>query len=412
MNLLDLFLNISIIICLGVLVFILFYKSKPTIEENFQIVETKYSIQPTIYEISLEALYSNNKKLLCNIIPILKENACMEDGIPIKKEKFPVHLFKGPDSIIYAVFNDGAIYRKNSMTTGIWNGPLDNSMPNNSRTPLRMITLSPNGNEYLGVGFDNRLYIKRANEAGFLDITTPWELVSNNNNIIYVITNPSNNRLIGVNKEGQLLIKETEDITSDFILLPRLSVSVLKLFFDNSGYMLVLDDKFNLWQMADKDWQNSDIDFKKGSNPTRINDILYDNDGKLYGIVFPLNPTKLQLMKQNTFYFLSVFLPLLNNSKTSDDINFVMNDNSILLAKSGVDFSKVENIDDSLDNDIQQAKIRNDLENKRKLREFCALKKKDYDPRKMENYELLEDIDNNNKKIADLNTVLQKLKQY
>jgi hypothetical protein len=68
--------------------------------------------------------------------------------------------------------------------------------------------------------------------------------------------------------------------------------------------------------------------------------------------------------------------------------------------------------DNELDDDIEHARVVNDMDNTRKLRAFCASKKRDYDPRKMENYELIEDIDNNNKKIAELQSVLNKLKAY
>ena len=373
-----------------------------------------YKTTATIYEKSLELFYGNSQRLMCNMLPNLTDESCLVDGVPIKKDKFPVHLFKDPDSIILGVFNDGAIYKKTSMRTGIWSGPIDGSMPNGGRTPLRMITISANGNEFLGVGFDNKLYIKNPNSANELDINSPWQLVNNNKDLIYVITDPNTQKLIGINKDGSLMIKQSQDITSDFILLPSIGVNALKLYFDNNGYMLVLDDNFNIWQMMDKDWQNSQINMSKGSNPTRVNDILYDNDGKFYGLVFPLNAEKLTLMKQGTHYFLSVFLPILSDmAVTSDKVNYMISDNSIILSKSGVDYKNTEYVnDDPLDDDIQHAVVRNDLDNKRKLRQLCSVKKMDYDPSKMENYELLEDIDNNDKKIADLKAVLDKLKSY
>lgn len=414
-------LNAGILILVVVVIYLIYtsYDSPSQKMENFfapTVANTKYSYKTpsTIYEKSLEKLYGTNSKLMCNMLPNLTDESCLVDGIPIKKDKFPVHLFKDPDSIILAVFNDGAIYRKTSMNTGIWNGPLDGSMPSNGRIPLRMITISPNGNQYLGVGFDNKLYIKNPGPNNDLDINMPWELVGNNKDIIYVITDPSTKKLIGINKDGRLMIKKNEDITSDFILLPRIGVNALKLYFDNNGYLLVLDDNFNLWQMTDRDWQNSDINTTKGSNPTRINDIMYDNDGKLFGLVFPLNPEKLTIMKQSMHYYLSLFLPILKETSTSSDkINYLMNDNSIILSKSGVDYKMTEFAnDDPMDDDLEHARVRSELDNKRKLRQLCAIKKRDYDPRQINNYELLEDIDNNNKKIAELKTVIDKLKAY
>ena len=413
---------IILIIVIGWLIGFLVYQYFPTNKLNTEpfmadllqnTAAYTYKGNQTIYEKSLEALYGTNRKLMANILPYMTDDMYLDNGVPIKRDKFPVHLLKEPDSTILAVFNDGALYRKNTMTTGIWNGPLDNSMPGGGRIPLRMITMSANANEFLAVGFDNNLYIKRPGDANELDITQPWERVDNNSGLIYVITDPHSSKLIGIDKDGSLMVKQTDDITSDFIKLNNLSVKALKIYFDIHGYMLVLDSNFNLWQMMDLDWQNADIDTSKGSNPTRINDIMYDNDGKLYGIVFPLNAEKLIIMKQGTYYFLSVFLPILKSTTSSDNINFVMNDNSIILAKTGIDYSATEFMNDNeLDDDIEHAKVVNDLDNKKKLRAFCASKKRDYDPRKMENYELLEDIDNNNKKILDLQSILKKLQEF
>ena len=112
---------------------------------------------------------------------------------------------------------------------------------------------------------------------------------------------------------------------------------------------------------------------------------------------------------ENTYSFKSFFLSI----SKKNELNYMMNDNSVILSKSGVDYHNTEIVnDDPLDDDIQHAIVRNDLDNKRKLRELCSVKKMDYDPSKMENYELLEDIDNNDKKIAELQAVLDKLQSY
>jgi hypothetical protein len=391
---------ILIILVFGLIIYNYFNTPESFMADLAPITETyKFKGKSTIYEKALEDMYGSNKKLMANMLPYMTDDMYLDKGVPIKRDKFPVHIFKEPDSTILAVFNDGAIYRKNTMNTGIWNGPLDNSMPNGGRIPLRMI--------------DNRLYIKRPGIGNELDITQPWERVDNNSDLIYVMNDPYSGKLIGIDSTGSLMIKKTDDITSEFVKLNNLSVKALKIYFDNNGYMLVLDRNFNLWQMMDLDWENSDVDTSKGSNPTRVNDVIYDNDGKLYGLVFPLNAEKLTIMKQGTYYFLSVFLPILKSTTSSDSINFIMNDNSIILSKSGVDYSATEFMNDNeLDDDIEHARVVNDMDNTRKLRAFCASKKRDYDPRKMENYELIEDIDNNNKKIAELQSVLNKLKAY
>lgn len=421
-------INISLILLFIVIVIVIYYFfikiDKFTEIENFKIENKNNKINKlendlisdryykSIYEFSLENVYYGRKQLLCNMIPILSSIKCSDiNGNPLKKDKFPVHLMKNPDGKIIAVFNDGYLYQKTSMKTGLWQGPLENSLIM-GLIPLRMITISPNGTEYLGVGYDNKLY-KKISTSNQLDISSKWQPVENNENIIYVLTDPITNKLIGISTTGKLMIKEYRNINSKFVQLDNLTINILKAFFDNNGYMLVLDTNFNLWQIKDKEWMNSNINLEKKNNPTRVNDILYDNDGKLFGLIFTSKGDKLQIMKQTGVYFLSSFIPLnLQILSNNDDINYVMNDNSIIIAKCGVDYQKTEARENIYDDDTNYAYIRTELDNKRKLRNFCSNIKQEYDPNHLENYELLSDIEANEVRIKELNRIINQLKKF
>ena len=92
-------------------------------------------------------------------------------------------------------------------------------------------------------------------------------------------------KLICIDVNGSIFIKETIDITSSLAPVSDVSTPVLKLFYDENGYMLALDTKFNLVQFTTRDWKNSGLNYDKGINKTRVFDILYDNDAKLYVLI-------------------------------------------------------------------------------------------------------------------------------
>ena len=56
--------------------------------------------------------------------------------------------------------------------------------------------------------------------------------------------------------------------------------------------------------------EESSLNYDKGINRTRVFDIIYDNDGKLFGLVFVPGVGILELMKQQQIYFMSDFVPL------------------------------------------------------------------------------------------------------
>ena len=83
-----------------------------------------------------------------------------------------------------------------------------------------------------------------------------------------------------------------------------------------------MDRKNYLYRKSEK-FLNSQFDVvTSNNNKSKLNDIFYDIDGKLYGLVFQPNFSTLELMKQAIPYYLSEFVPL-EMSNTSDSTKLV-----------------------------------------------------------------------------------------
>lgn len=369
----------------------------------------------TIVEKSLNNLYNGATKLICNMSPAVDTALCLVDGKPMTKYLFPIHIIKLPDTRILAVFNDGRLYQKNDILDNMWKGPIKNSLPFDS-VPLRMVTISYRDNSLLGVGYDNNLYAKQANEVGGIDIYAEWVLVPNNQDIIYCLVDQETKNLICINVDGEVLIKEKKDLTSDLKPVGDISIPILKLFYDSNGYMLALDTKFNLVQYSTKKWKESSLNYDKGINRTRVFDIIYDNDGKLFGLVFVPGVGILELMKQQQIYFMSDFVPLEFHTDISlhSRENFTINDMKIILLKTGVNM--VEDNSDygaehNRDEDLYYAYMKSMIDDKKKLRKFCR-ERGVGTASKYENYEMVNRIQEQSQKIDQLNRVLSDMMSY
>jgi len=368
----------------------------------------------TIVEKSLKEIYQGATKLICNMMPTVDTNLCMVEGKPMVKYLFPVHFLKLPSTAILAVFNDGRLYMKNDITDKMWKGPLKNSIPFDS-VPLRMITISYQDNSLLGVGYDNNLYAKQATAVGGLNIYAEWVLVPNNQDIIFCMVDQETKKLICIDVNGAINIKETQDITSNLVATSDVSVPVLKLFYDENGYMLALDAKFNLVQFKIRDWKNSSLNYDKGINKTRVFDIMYDNDAKLYGLVFVPGASILEIMKQQQIYFMSDFVPLeFHADESLHSTTFAMNDMKIILYKTGVNMIEDNNeygAEHNRDEDLNYAYMKSMMDDKKRLREFCKNRGLG-SVAKYENYEMINRVQEQSKKIKDLNKVIASLMEY
>ena len=375
----------------------------------------------TIYENALNTIYGENKRLICSILPIINEssNICKVDDVPYIIYKYPVHIIKLLDDSILAVFNDGRLYTKTSMESTIWKGPILNSMPNGT-IPLRMVTLSTDLLTILGVGYDNILYVKapNTNYNGVnmsINLSAVWRQVPNNSDIIYVLFDNTTNYLMSIDKNGKLFTKTSFDITTlNEELITSLDRAILRLYYDLNGYMLAIDNKFDLYQFADLDWKTSKLEIKRGANPSKVQDLLYDNDGKLYGLVFDPEKFSISMLKQTSVFYLAEFNKLESNLMTKENANFLLSNLDILKCKIGslYDYTNTNIDSNDHDDDPNFAYQKQIIESKKKLREFCIDRGSEASNINYENYELLGNVENNDEKIIKLKSIINNLMAY
>ena len=382
----------------------------------------------TLYERAIQSTFTNNPRLICNLTPTPTNNICNVEGQTFIKFNFPVHMIKLIDGSILAVFNDGRIYRKDTIQNTMWQGPLDNSLPNDI-IPMRMITLSTDLATLLGVGYDNQLYMKPATTDGKPDITAVWKPVPNNAGIIYVLFDSDTGNMISIDTNGKLWIKTATDYTSARTeLITKLDRPVLRLYYDNNGYMLAIDGNFDMYQFSEVNWKNSPLNLQRGHNPSKIADILYDNDGRMYGLVFNTKANILQTMKQDMAYYLGNFLPLdqqvsigggassSSGASGNDRVEFVLSDQDILKSKVGninIYLDKLES-SDTADDDTNVAYQKMILQTRADLRQFCASRNNGTGSSSgnFDNYDLLSQVEGNDDKITKLKSIINDLIIY
>ena len=379
------------------------------------------NINKTIYEQSLNNIYGDNKRLMCSILPNINKSStvCKLDNLPYIIYKYPVHMIKLLDDSILAIFNDGRMYTKITMESTLWKGPVLNSMPNDL-IPLRMITLSTDLITLLGVGYDNMLYIKapKTDTNGVntdINLSGVWKQVPNNSNIIYVLFDNSTNFLISIDNNGKLFTKTSTDITTiNRELITSLDRPILRLYYDLNGYMLAIDNKFNLYQFETLDWKNSKLQIQRGANPNKVQDLLYDNDGKLFGLVFDTKNFSISIMKQNSVFYLSEFYDLDFDLTKNVTPNFLLSNIDILKCKIGSIYDYLNNntLDDENDDDPNFAFQKQIIETKKKLRKFCVERGSASNTNSYDNYELLGNVESNDDKINKLKNIINNLMAY
>ena len=372
----------------------------------------------TVYESAVQTVFANYPRLICNLTPTPTNNICMVNGQSYVKFNFPVQMIKLIDGSILAVFNDGRLYRKDIIQNTMWQGPLDNSLPNDI-IPLRMITLAPDLTTLLGVGYDNQLYLKAPTDSGTVDMVGMWKPIPNNTRVIYVLFDADTGNMISIDTQGKLFIKVSSDYTSNNTeLITKLDRSILRLYYDNNGYMLAIDNNFDLYQFSELNWKNSPLNLQRGHNDSKIIDILYDNDARMYGLVFNTQSSILQTMKQVMAYYLSNFLPL-EQQGSSNDISttgaeFVLSDQDILKSKVGnIDkYLQTLSASDTVDEDTNVAYQKMILETRSDLRKFCATRNNGASNSNFDNYDLLSKVESNSDKIFNLKSIINDLIIY
>lgn len=382
----------------------------PTIDYEYDgVLDSEYPI--TIYEESVEKVFNQFPTMSCNLIPTKKSSTCKINGVPIVKYKFPVHIMKLTDSIHLSVFNDGRIYKKRNLIDKMWQGPLRNSMPNRT-VPLRMITLNPEGNKLIGIGFDNKGYIKLLDPNANISIETEWKYLPGLEDIIYIgfmfDASTNQNKYIVITTDGKLQLSNSDKTSDGFFDASIIKQKILKFYFDPDGYMMVIDNEFKLRIFDNKDWMVSEISTKYPPNPNLVNDIIYDYDQMLFGCVFLPKFGMIEIMKQEEPAFMSPFVPFELNRYLDSKLNRRLTDRLILKTKMGIYTRLGLMEEDILDDDINMAYQRQQLKDKKRLREFCLSRGIQTDVN-YRNYEMEKIIDNNERKIDNLEQSIKEL---
>lgn len=418
--------TVAVFIGLVVLIYWYFFSGKQITKfecfENSSSTDTEdtaFTLESsTVYERAIYTVFANYPRLICNLTPTPTNNICMVGGQSYVKFNFPVQMIKLIEGSILAVFNDGRLYRKDTIQNTMWQGPLDNSLPNDN-IPLRMITLAPDLATLLGVGYDNQLYLKAPKDSGIVDITGVWKPVPNNTGVIYVLFDADTGNMISIDTQGKLLIKMSSDYNSDNIeLINKLDRPVLRLYYDNNGYMLAIDNNFDMYQFSELSWKNSPLNVQRGHNASKIVDVLYDNDARMYGLLFNTQSSILQTMKQDMAYYLGNFLPLeqqaSSNGISKAGSEFVLSDQDVLKSKVGnIDkYLEAQSASDTADDDTNVAYQKMILQTRSNLRKFCASRNNGASNSNFDNYELLSNVESNDDKISNLKSIINDLIIY
>ena len=423
--------TVILFISIVVIIYLIFFNKKNVVN-NFENFETQINTNitnlnninnvnnsigkftNTIYETSLNSLYSDNKRLICSMTPNIGNTTCTIDDMSYVIYNFPVHMIKLVDGSILSVFNDGRLYKKTDIFNTMWSGPIKNSLPNDN-IPLRMITLLPDLNTLLSIGYDNKLYMKQLDVNGLLNLTNTWKLVPNNTNIIYILFDNESGNMISIDVKGKLFIKSTTDITSNNIeLLTRLTnTPILRMYYDLNGYMLVIDTNFDMYQFSELNWRTSLLNLDRGSNNSKIQDILYHTDGKLFGLIFNPSSYMVQIMKQEQAFYLSDFIPFEQHINLNNTNEFVMSEQDIIKSKVGniqiyLNNNNTVNVADEDPNIAYQKQI---IETRANIKQYCA-NRNIVANNNIDNYELLANVEQNDDKIYTLKTIIDKLITY
>lgn len=437
----------------------------------------------TAYE---KGLISKGLPFACSVIPHSKyfdHSYCGEEYNELKKTiTFPVHIiidFKGK---YLALFNDGVIRQKDSITDNFWNNPLNNSVANQPTTnfgsndkivPMRMINFDSRNN-LIGVGFDNRLYVKedKSNLANddLKKIMNKDKTYSNRwidmtplilkDGIIYVLYKQYNQNItVDIDNNNDIfLVLDTygklfyysynEEGSGNLINIPiNDNLSLIKIYFDQYGYLLGLSNDFKLYRSTKQIYYNttyldknkernneneqnnnqknineniipSEILFDESKfNPTPLLDVIYDFDSRLFGLgIFPARKRTI-LMKQKykcqNCYFSTGFgfsheVEDFYSNKESNKIK--LNKEAILKLKSGYDIAITQNKKHPEIEDINKAYEKASLNSRKNLRQYC--KKYINSRADSKNFDLINRLEEQEKKLEDLNKSIAQMIKY
>lgn len=379
---------------------------KTDIEGFITVEQGRLSEKNTVYESAVYNTFSKYPNMICNILPHI---TCR------KKQKFPVHIIKVITGKYVAVFNDGKLYTTDNLKRNTWVGPIENSMPNRG-TPLRMITTNPEGNHLIGIGYDNKAYIKRGEKI--IDFKVDWTPLNLNTDCICLVhkfdKEAGRARKVIIDTDGYLRIEsDTEGEFGDAITTP--GRRLIKVFFDLNGYMLGIDTRFRLGTFDDKNWTSSKFNNKFQPNYDHfINDIIYDYDTNMIGLTFNIDDNILDIQKQRyknkDIDYQNKFYPIEKDETVENNTT----DNAIIVSKIGMadllgKYSAAE--EDGIaayDNDVYYAQQRQIMSDNVKLREYCKTRNEQVSGNFID-LELNKYLEDNGAKIDSITNELNKL---
>lgn len=293
-----------------------------------------------------------NETITVQYYPKTKENP----NKTIMYNKFPVNIIYYPenkknkvDGTYLALFNDGALYKKSNLMKSNWEGPLVNSYFYDSSKEnyifMRNINLDKNG-KLLAVGYDGNIYIKSSsNDPSNVEETefnmnynktqpykNDWKLWNKNEGIklLFILWNNDVKSYIGIDLAGNINLYNYNDNLKKLDLKLNITNNdekYYRLSYDSNGYLLIINQNRELKKSKylAKDIFNEDsahckvveVDNVNGEdkNPNIIYDVIYHNDGTLFGIGSFNN--NIVLLKQENIYYLSPFKTLYNIKSSS-----------------------------------------------------------------------------------------------
>lgn len=271
-----------------------------------------------------------------------------------------------------AIFNDGALYKKDNLTQSQWEGPLINSYFYDTKLskfiPFRNITLDKNG-RLLGVGYDGNIYIKISNDEkkNTLDAITNtainynydetyknnWKLWNLNNSVkltylMYLDNTYINDTYLGIDFDGKIKVltyfedNESLEFNPSYLKINESNDPLFKISYDIEGHLLVINRKHELKRtqhsINDILFENKPFTYDtvedKVKNPNIIYDVIYDTDQKLYGIG-SINNNVVLLKQENIFYLAPFILPVEEVSDINQSTLGPISRQTIIKTKSG-----------------------------------------------------------------------------